>query len=91
VTVRALLDTKLGVLMVMEYVEAKTLTDWIQGNSPFPAGEIRTCTWIKNKLVGTTHCDKEELHAEHLEVNGSYSVLENALVALFVAGFFNQN
>lgn len=35
VTVHALRDTKLGVFMVMEYVEAKTLTEWIQEKGPF--------------------------------------------------------
>ncbi|MBN2367175.1 MAG: serine/threonine protein kinase [Calditrichaeota bacterium] len=35
VTVHALRDTEFGVFMVMEYVQAKTISDWIREKGPF--------------------------------------------------------
>jgi serine/threonine protein kinase len=63
VTVHALRDTKLGVFMVMEYVEAKTLSDWIQEKGPFSWDDtIHISKQLLNALghahgVGVIHRD----------------------------------
>ena len=55
VTVHALRDTNLGVFMVMEYVEAKTLSEWIQEKGPFSWEDTITISKQLLNALGHAH------------------------------------
>ncbi|UCF64283.1 MAG: serine/threonine protein kinase [bacterium] len=55
VTVHALRETEFGVFMVMEYVEAKTLSDWIQQKGPFSWEDTVTISKQLLNAIGHAH------------------------------------